>query len=752
MRNLMKQFFGKPNGEEPSPPEPAADGSAEQRVQWMRQGHARHRAGDLDGAARDYENILACKPDDFDALYLLGTIHHARRQHAEAIRSIERAIASNPSIAIFHYELGAIYQETAAWAEAERCFRAAAALDPDYAEAHNDLGTVLDKQGRPEAAQACYLRALEIDPALPQAHYNLARNQFDRERFAEAEAHLRQVMAQVPDHEGTLLLLGDICQKTRRPGEAEPCYRAVTQAQPRHFKAHIGLSGVLSEQGRHREAETHFREAMRIMPQSAEAHFCLANCCQQLKRMAEAKAFYRSAIAIDLGYALPYLNLGAILVEENHPEEAIALYHAFLGKNPGHPDTHINLALAFSAQRRFTEAIDTQMAALGHPKTDPIAFSNLSTFHNALDQLEASLAWAQKAAALKPDFADAQVNVAYALHCLGREQESLAAYERAVAIAPDFADAQWGRALGLLSLGRYPEGWDAYEWRWKMKDMAGNWKNFAQPAWDGAGAPGKTLLLYAEQGLGDTLHFVRYAEEAAQRCGRVILLCQPPLKNLLRGAPGVGQVVADGEPLPPFDIQSPLLSLPRLLRTTLDTLPAKTPYLFPPAAARDRWRREIAPYPKDGGLRAGLVWAGGAALKDDWRRSCALQQFAPLAEAGGAVFFSLQKGPAAAQAATPPPGMRLIDLSARLNSFTDTAGLIDQLDLIISVDTAVAHLAGAMGKTTWTLLPFASDFRWLTQRSDTPWYPNMRLFRQPRHGDWDSVMIELAAALRGQRA
>jgi len=748
MRNLMKRFFGKSGDGASSPPEPAASNSADQLTQWMRQGHARHRAGDLDGAARDYENILARKPDDFDALYLLGTIYHARRQHAEAIRLIEQAIASNGQIAIFHYELGAIHQEIEAWTDAERCFRAAAALDPDNAEVHNDLGTVLDKRGNPEAAEACYLRALAINPDLPQAHYNLARDQFDGERLDEAEAHLRRVMAQIPDHEGTLLLLGDICQKTQRPGEAEPYYLAVTQAQPRHFAARIGLGGVLSDQGRHREAEAHFREAVRITPQSAKAHFCLGNCCQQLKRMAEAKAFYRSAIAIDPADAPPYLNLGAILVEENHAEEAITLYHALLQKKPGHPNTHVNLALALSAQQRFAEAIDTQMAALGHPETDPTAFSNLSTFHNALDQVDQALAWAQKAVALQPDFAEAQVNVAYALHCLGREEASLAAYERAIAIAPDFADAHWGRALGLLSLGRYPEGWDAYEWRWKMKDMAGNRKHFAQPAWNGAPAPGKTLLLYAEQGLGDTLHFVRYAEEVARRCGQVVLLCQPPLKNLLRGAPGVAQVVADGESLPPFDIQAPLLSLPRLLHTTLDTLPAKTPYLFPPAAARDRWRQTIAPYVTNGGVRVGLVWAGGAALKDDRRRSCALQQFAPLAEVRGVVFFSLQKGPAAAQAATPPPGMPWVDLSARLGSFADTAGLIDQLDLVIAVDTAVAHLAGAMGKPTWTLLPFASDFRWLTQRSDTPWYPAMRLFRQQRHGDWEGVMAEVAAALR----
>ncbi len=747
MQNMMKWFFKKAGYDESSTPKSAADNTTERMAELMRQGHARHMAGDLVGATSDYEKILSHQPDDFDALYLLGTIYHAQQQHTEAIQLIERAIASNPNIAIFHYDLGTIHQERETWLAAESCFRAAAALDPDYAEAHNDLGTVLDKRGNPQAAEACYLRALKINPDLPQAHYNLAHDQFNSERFAEAEAHLRQVITQAPNHEGTLLLLGDLYRKTQRHSEAETCYLALIQAQPRHFKARIGLGGLLSEQERYREAEPHFREAMRIMPRSTDAHFLLGNCCQQLKRLAEAKACYRSAITIDPDKASSYLNLGDLLIEEGHPDEAETLYRALLERNPGHPEGQINLALALSAQCCFTEAIETQMAALGHQETDHIAFSNLATFYDQLDQMDTSLAWAQKAIELKPDFADAWINLAYALHCLGREEESLAAYERAIAIAPDSPDANWGRALSLLSMGRYPEGWDAYEWRWKMKNMAGTWKEFNQPLWDGSVAPGKTLLLYTEQGLGDTLHFVRYAEEAAQRCGRVILLCQPPLKDLLRGAPGVSQVMVDSESLPPFDIQSPLISLPRLLHTTLATIPTALPYLIPTTAVCDRWRQVITPYVRDSCLRVGLVWAGGTAFKGDRRRSCTLQQLAPLAEVDGAIFFSLQKGPAAAQTATPPHGMRLIDLSRQLTSFADTAGLIDQLDLVISVDTAVAHLAGAMGKTTWTLLPFASDFRWLMYRDDTPWYPTMRLFRQQHRGDWDHVVAKLVAAL-----
>ena len=268
---------------------------------------------------------------------------------------------------------------------------------------------------------------------------------------------------------------------------------------------------------------------------------------------------------------------------------------------------------------------------------------------------------------------------------------------------------------------------------------------FAQPPWDGSELNGKTVLLHAEQGLGDSIQFVRYVPMVRDRGGKVVLQCQPALSRLFTGLPGIDRVIKNGDPIPRFDAHCPLLSLPRAFGTTLDSIPASVPYLTAdPAAALD-WAKRLADRP---GKKVGIVWAGRAGYVGDRTRSLSLTTLAPLACASGITWYSLQKGYAAAQISDAPQGMELIDRTAELNDFADTAALIANLDLVISVDTAVAHLAGAMGKSVWTLLPYAPDWRWLLNRDDSPWYPTMRLFRQQRPGDWGEVIQRIAESLR----
>jgi len=332
-----------------------------------------------------------------------------------------------------------------------------------------------------------------------------------------------------------------------------------------------------------------------------------------------------------------------------------------------------------------------------------------------------------------------------ALNDKGQSDEAVAAYWQAVAIDPDLPASQWNLALALLVRGDFAQGWGKYEWRRKCADIGCARPDIIQQQWHGEPLEGRTILLHAEQGFGDTIQFMRYLPLVVQCGGRVIVECQSELQRLLKiMAPDI-PIIARGQPLPDFDLQCPLLSVPKAMGTTLATIPAHVPYLRADAQDMQAWRNRLADHGHC--MKVGLIWAGNPRHKNDRNRSMKLAHFAHLAQVQGVQFYNLQKGEAAAEAKTFPLGMALIDWTDELKDFADTAGLIANLDLVIAVDTAVAHLAGAMGKPVWTLLPFCPDWRWLRGREDSPWYPTMRLFRQPANGDWNSVMKRVAEAL-----
>jgi hypothetical protein len=323
--------------------------------------------------------------------------------------------------------------------------------------------------------------------------------------------------------------------------------------------------------------------------------------------------------------------------------------------------------------------------------------------------------------------------------------EAAGHYRRALEVDGEYADAHWNLSLALLTMGNMPEGWREYEWRWKMRGLFQP-RSFARPLWDGKAAQGRTILLHAEQGMGDTLQFIRYAPLVAERGLTVIVECQQEVAELVRGVRGIHQVVARGQQLPAFDVHCPLLTLPLLFGTTVESIPAQAPYLAADRLLQEQWRERLAASAP--GLKAGLVWAGKPTHRKDSRRSCALSAFAPLARVEGISWHSLQKGEAAQQAAHPPEGMQLTDWTDEMKDFSVTAALVANLDLCISVDTSVAHLAGALGKPVWTLLPYEPDWRWMLGREDSPWYPTMRLFRQELPGQWGPVMARLAGELQ----
>jgi len=315
-------------------------------------------------------------------------------------------------------------------------------------------------------------------------------------------------------------------------------------------------------------------------------------------------------------------------------------------------------------------------------------------------------------------------------------------YRNVLARNPDDPQAHWSLALIHLSRGEFEQGWHHYEWRWRVKELRMRRRTEA-PQWDGGPLDGRTILLHNEQGFGDTIQFVRYLPEVIRRGGKIILACQRELFSLLESMPQIHQCVPNDQPAPAHDVCCPLLGLPGLFKTRLDNIPADIPYLKADPARSARWRDRL---PHDGRKKIGLVWAGRPAHPNDLNRSVTLQSLAPLAEVAHAHFISLQTGQAARQTSSAP--MPLTNWSDELTDFAETAALIANLDQVICVDTAVAHLAGAMGKPVWVLLPFISDWRWMVGRHDSPWYPTMRLFRQQRVGDWQSPIARLAQELQ----
>ncbi len=344
---------------------------------------------------------------------------------------------------------------------------------------------------------------------------------------------------------------------------------------------------------------------------------------------------------------------------------------------------------------------------------------------------------------LCPEAADVHTNLGNALREQGRPAESLSCFQEAIRLKPDSIDAHWNRALAWLLLGDFENGWPEYEWRRQIKGFS--IRSFPQPGWDGENLTGRTILLHAEQGLGDTLQFIRYASLVKERGGTVLFQCPPLLVRLLASCPGVDRLIPDGEALPPFDVQAPLLSLPAMFHTTLATVPGKVPYLFPEPDLVNGWREKLSHHR---GFKIGIVWQGNPRYRSDRYRSLPLTNFAPLGRLTGVELFSLQKGSGPEQVRALGDPFRIVDLADQLDDFAQTAAVMKYLDLIVTADTAVAHLAGSLGVPVWVLLRFAPDWRWLLHRPDSPWYPTMRLFRQERRGDWQPVIQAVTEAVK----
>jgi len=498
---------------------------------------------------------------------------------------------------------------------------------------------------------------------------------------------------------------------------------------------------------RHEAALASCDQAIALKPDDAEAYKNRGNALLALKQHDAAIQSYDRAILLRPDYADAHFNRGNVLNLIEQHEAAIQSFDRAIALNPGDAEAYNNRGIALQVLKRHDAAIQSFERAIALNPGYADAFNNCGNVLKEIKRYDEALACYDKALAIKPDFAEVLSNRGSVLHELKRYDEALASYDQALAIKPDYAEAHWNESVCRLLIGDFKRGWEKHEWRWKIDALNIARRNFSQPLWLGnEGIAGKTILLHAEQGFGDTIQFARYAQAVAEKGARVILEVQPTLRPLLSDISGPYQVLSQGEPLPGFDFHCPLLSLPLAFNTRLESIPCSIPYLSARAPAVKKWKEKLGQNDAHG-PRVGFVWSGNPAHKNDHNRSIALSRLVALGDLG-VMPVSLQNAVRPEDERVLAANKHILHFGSELKDFSDTAALVSLMDLVISVDTSVAHLAGALGKPVWILLPFAPDWRWLVDREDSPWYPSARLFRQPTIGDWDSVIDAVRQQLR----
>jgi len=585
-------------------------------------------------------------------------------------------------------------------------------------------------------------------PTVRQA-LELALRHHQAGRFDLAEPLYRQVLLAVPEHPYALHLLGVLYAQQSQYELAKQYVSRAVAAHPAEATFHNSLGNVLKGQGRLVEAAACYQRALAMDPAMAEAHNNLGAVLKQQARLDEAAACCRQALQIWPDYADAHNNLGTVLQAQRKLDEAAACYRRALELDPHQAEFHYNLATVFSEQGRLEEAAAAYRQALQRNPRSLEALNNLGSVLLQQGNLDEAENCYQRALQYDPQCKETHNNLGNLRQQQGKPDEAIASYRRALELDPNSAEVHNNLAHCYLAAGDFARGWVEYRWRWRTQQaLAGTARRSASRHWDGSPLEGKTILVSGEQGIGDTLQFVRYTRLLKQQGATVILEVQRVLHRLLEQVPWIDRIMEPQVQPPDSDYHVPLLSLPRVFGTTLQSVPAEVPYLFAKEELVRRWRGRLAEIQC---LKIGIAWQGNRQYRDDSRRSVPLRAFAPIARVGGVHLVSLQKGDGLEQVGEVADQFTVTTfdgLDEDSGPLMDTAALMKGLDLVISSDTAVPHLAGALGVPVWLALAQPCDWRWLTVREDSPWYPTMRLFRQPARGQWCAVFDRLADEVR----
>ncbi|SHJ85606.1 tetratricopeptide repeat protein [Propionispora hippei] len=649
-------------------------------------------------------------------------------------------------------------------------------------ETYLKAGITLALAGKQKEARQAFQDLIHLYPDRPEGHYNLGLLAQRETRLDEAEAHLRRALALKPDYTEALYALGLLLKDSQRPECAAAVLFLAAKLNPASPYTYFQLGLVLHTLNHLDGAKACFTMALDLKPDFAEAYNNLALVVAAAGELHRAQFYLDQALAVRPNYTEAYNNRGILLSQAQLPEEAVRAFRQALQLEPGNPVTHNNLGLTYQKLQRLPEALSSFQTALELQPHYVEAHNNLALILHELNRPVEAITHLNRALALKPDFALAATNLVSVLNKLNRFSEAEACLRQALTYHPgrpgllrrlalilrkqeryteaeDYyqqaiqngapaktAEAVFGLGTLYLLQGRYRPGWDYYEKRL----IAFSYSQPPLPSWQGENISDRRLLLFFEQGFGDTLHFIRYATLFTSLATAVGVVVQKPLLRLLAHSLDC-PVYAEGQvPLEEYDIACSLHSLPYRFGTEEASIPTAIPYLKPPVTQVTKWRKRLADL-MPGRPRIGIVWAGNPRHDNDHNRSIPFSVFRTLPERHPQIhWISLQADDRAADLTDGDSA--ILNVSAELNDFTETAGLISHLDLVITVDSAVAHLAGALGKPVWILLPLDPDWRWLLTRQDSPWYPSARLFRQSQTGGWQAVLEQVTAALLDEAA
>jgi tetratricopeptide (TPR) repeat protein len=675
------------------------------------------REGRLAEAERQCRGILAGQETDGRALYLLSEAQRRLGQLGPALQSIEQALAVAPSDALAHCQRGIILRSLRRFDQAVESHHNAIVLKPDYAEAYNNLGSCLRDLKRPREAAAFYTKAIEIRQSYAQAYSNL----------------------------------GVALTEAGKPADAVDACRKAIALKPRFANSHFALGNALLALGRRVEAAKSYQRSFALRPDYVEAINAYANVLRLLGRSEEARACHERALKLAPDSVEALNGLGVVLAEAQLHAEAIHHLEKAVRLRPSYFQAHSNLGAALRGAGRAAEAVASLRTAISINGAYAGAYSNLGLALRATGGLEEAVACHHRAIALQPHYPEAYNNLGVTLRDAERFTEAIAAFRRAIALQPHYPEAEFNLATTLLLVGELQEGWLHYEIRWKLpfdpKNQVDKRPDIPAPVWEGQPLDGKTILVHAEQGFGDTIQFCRYLPVLAARGAKVVFLAPQVLRRLLRPLDPRVQVVHGVDRSAPFDYCAPLMSLPRLCGATLANIHSPVGYLAAEPEIQRSWRARIT----EQGFRVGICWQGNPRARVDEGRSIALAQFSRLAAIPGVRLISLQKNHGLDQLDHLPAGMAIETLGdgfdAGGDAFVDSAAVISELDLVITSDTAIAHLAGALGRPVWVLLSARPDWRWFLGRNDSPWYPTMQLYRQKTWGSWEEPLNAAAASL-----
>ncbi len=552
-----------------------------------------------------------------------------------------------------------------------------------------------------------------------------------------------EILTIQPDNINVVNLLSIISYQQKDFDSAIKYCKKLVNLNPTNVQAYYILGHSLQEKGEVDEAITFYQKCLQLNPDFADAYYNLGTLFQDKKQYYEAILYYQKALNLNPNDVDACYNLGRILQEIDQYDEAINYYQRALYLNPTLADAYNNIGIILQEKEQLDEAMSYFFKALQLNPNLPDAYNNIGTILQEKEQLDEAMSYFQKTIQLDSNFYKAYHNLGVNFMKMNQIDEALNLMNKALHLNPNDANIHFALGMAFLLKGDFNDGWKEYEWRWKAKDFRkrGCFRkpdSFSQPILNNLDIGGKTVLVYAEQGLGDEIQFMRYIPLLAEVGANIVIECHKELSGLLHSVEGVKHLIIQGEQLPEFDLQCPLLNLPLIFNTTLENIPNKVPYLSVNPHLIQQWKYKIQI--DSSNFKVGLVWQGNPKHKNDRNRSIPFNLFSAFAQLPNITFYSLQKGKGSEQSKNTPIGMKFLDLTEEINDLSDTGALIENLDLIISVDTSIVHLAGALGKPVWTLLPFAPDWRWMLNRQDSPWYPTMRLFRQPSPGDWDSVM------------